>query len=337
MTKDTLFDYNRWPWLESSTLMECNGLSKKAYPKVSIVIPSFNQGFFIEETIRSVIFQDYPNLEIIIIDGGSKDNTLEIIKKYEKYITYWVSEPDNGQSHAINKGFIKCTGDWVAWMNSDDCYLPGALNYLFADKKYEDYSFMYGNYFIGESLYNHKEINVINGSMLSVRKLLYFFYGVDYIIPSQSVFVKRELLNKVGLLNEKLHYCMDLEWYVRILLQKPKIVKYNKTLCFFRYNQTTKTSQMSRKDISENRMIVESEEIALSYESKLNYLNKWLFRRKFNYYQMYPKYIKHHENSDISYLMKVLFRHPYHGLRDRRLLGLLKLKLIKRFRLSKLQ
>lgn len=97
------------------------------YPKISIVTPNYNYGHFLEQTIQSVISQDYPNLEYIIIDGGSTDNSLEIIKKYEKHLSYWVSEPDKGMYDAINKGFQKSTGDVMAWINSDDVYFPWAL------------------------------------------------------------------------------------------------------------------------------------------------------------------------------------------------------------------
>jgi glycosyltransferase involved in cell wall biosynthesis len=91
-------------------------------PKISIVTPSFNQGMFLEKTILSVLEQGYPNLEYIIIDGGSSDNSVEIIKKYEKHLAYWESEPDQGQSHAINKGFERATGEIFGWLNSDDWY-----------------------------------------------------------------------------------------------------------------------------------------------------------------------------------------------------------------------
>ena len=103
-------------------------VSPSQYPRITIITPSYNQGQFIEETIQSVLNQGYPNLEYIIIDGGSTDQTVEIIKRYAAQIAYWVSEPDRGQTHAINKGLAQATGEILAYLNSDDYYLPGALH-----------------------------------------------------------------------------------------------------------------------------------------------------------------------------------------------------------------
>ena len=111
-----------WPWTEQSEPLPDKMPDGSEWPQISIVTPSYNQGQFIEETIRSVLLQGYPNLEFIIIDGGSTDNSVEIIKKYAPWFSSWVSEPDNGQSHALNKGFRMVTGSLIGWQNSDDYY-----------------------------------------------------------------------------------------------------------------------------------------------------------------------------------------------------------------------
>ena len=116
-----------WPWTEESKELPDTMPDGKPWPKISIITPSYNQGSFLEETIRSVLLQGYPDLEYIIIDGGSADNSKEIINKYEKWLAFWVSEKDKGQSDAINKGFKRATGDIFAWLNSDDTYEPRAL------------------------------------------------------------------------------------------------------------------------------------------------------------------------------------------------------------------
>src|SRR5687767_11548136 len=108
-----------WPWICPGTARGQLVLAGSDWPRITIVTPSFNQAQFLEETIRSVLLQGYPNLEYIIIDGGSTDKSVDIIKKYEQWLAYWVSEPDRGQSDAINKGFEKATGEVFAWINSD--------------------------------------------------------------------------------------------------------------------------------------------------------------------------------------------------------------------------
>ncbi len=115
--------------LQSFLRQSPNLVSKDlTFPKLSIITPSFNQGKYLERTIRSVLNQQYPNLEYIIIDGGSTDESVSVIKKYERYLTYWVSEPDQGQVDALNKGFSQATGDWVSFQNSDDVYFPGTFH-----------------------------------------------------------------------------------------------------------------------------------------------------------------------------------------------------------------
>lgn len=116
-----------WPWTESSPQLPDKMPDGSEWPKISIVTPNYNYGRFIEETIRSVLLQGYPNLEYIVIDGNSTDNSVEIIKKYEPWLTYWVSEKDKGQANAINRGINLATGEWFNWLNSDDILLRNAF------------------------------------------------------------------------------------------------------------------------------------------------------------------------------------------------------------------
>jgi len=122
-----LVNGDEWPMTLPGEISVPGPPPDQSWPKISIVTPSFNQGTYLEKTIRSVLLQGYPNLEYIIIDGGSTDQSVEIIKKYESWVDFWVSEEDRGQSHAINKGLEKATGELLGWLNSDDYFLPDAL------------------------------------------------------------------------------------------------------------------------------------------------------------------------------------------------------------------
>lgn len=202
-------------------------------PKISIVTASFNQGHFIEETIQSVLGQNYSNLEYIIIDGGSTDNSVEVIKKYENQITYWVSEPDNGQSDAINKGLKLATGDVVAWLNSDDIFLDGALLAMgkaFADNAGAD--IVYGD--------------VVNFSPDGVKtKVENHFELLDFMsrvsIHQPGVFWKRALNEQYGYLDESFYYLMDYELWMRVFLNA-KSVRIDKEICLFRVHDNAKTT-----------------------------------------------------------------------------------------------
>jgi glycosyltransferase involved in cell wall biosynthesis len=178
-------------------------MEKNEYPKVTIVTPSYNQAEFLEKTILSVINQDYPNLEYIIMDGGSTDNSVDIIKKYEDKIDYWVSEKDNGQSDAINKGFAIAKGQIFNWLNSDDLLLPGAItiavNYMMENP---DIQMVYGD----------RVIIAEDGRIIRAieqPRYLKRFRSLNTRIPQETTFFTKELWESVNGLNEELHLVMD--------------------------------------------------------------------------------------------------------------------------------
>jgi glycosyltransferase involved in cell wall biosynthesis len=224
-----------WPWTEQTD----PGLYREleAWPKISIVTPSYNQGTFIEETIRSVLLQNYPNLEYIIIDGGSNDETLDIIRKYEPWITHWVSEKDRGQAHAINKGLKKVTGAIFNWLNSDDYYAPNALFHVGS---------LYRPSHTG--MMSFLQQNVLDGKVVARSSV---FPSTDdlsnslstFRFPQPSCFFPLSALRQMGPLAEGLHYTMDWEWWVRyqMLFGLGKILNYREVVTNFRIHEASKT------------------------------------------------------------------------------------------------
>ena len=202
-----------------------------AWPKISIVTPSFNQGQYIEETILSVLSQNYPNLEYIIIDGGSTDNTVSIIKKYEDRITYWVSEPDKGQSHAINKGIEKCTGEIFNWLNSDDFYMPDTL-FDVAKLFIEDSSLQFVSGFE-----NHISIE----GAITLCKGTFLLNSLEQTIEMCEV--TQPSIQQIKGVPEDMHYIMDGEMWVKLLLQygQQHFKKIEKVLVNFRLHENSKT------------------------------------------------------------------------------------------------
>jgi glycosyltransferase involved in cell wall biosynthesis len=183
-------------------------------PKISIITPSYNQAETLERTILSVLDQGYPNLEYFIIDGGSTDNSLEIIKKYESKLTYWISEKDRGQSHAINKGLIKATGDIIAWINSDDWYNTGAFLKIASIFQSSNIGLLIG----ACQIIYPKEPNknfIVTKINVSFETLLRFWQS-SFCPPQPSMFFTKAALDKAGLLKEDLNYAMDLDLWLGI-------------------------------------------------------------------------------------------------------------------------
>ena len=187
-------------------------------PLISIVTPSFNQGEFIEETIQSVLEQDYPNIEYFVIDGGSTDSTLSTLQRYEDRLK-WISEPDNGQSDAITKGWRMASGEIWAWLNSDDVYMPGAVRTAVeAIEKNPGAGMVYGNSIkvdrFGNSLGIHQPQE-------AYRQLPWLKNHIPPNIPQPTAFMRADIVRQVGFIDTNLYYAMDYDLFFRIARVAP--------------------------------------------------------------------------------------------------------------------
>lgn len=222
--------------------------------RISIVTPSLNQGKFIKEAISSVLDQDYPNVEHIIVDGGSEDETLNILREYSSKTERikWISEPDKGQSDAINKGFRMATGDIIGWLNADDRYLPGCFQTVvqtFADNP--DVDIVYGDYrFIDES-----------GNVFKVRKEIDFdpfilkYLHVLYI-PSTATFFRRKIIDEGNFLRLDLQYAMDYEYFLRLAFKGYKFYHIPRYLADFRWHPASKSSRAAKLQRAEQEKVL---------------------------------------------------------------------------------
>ena len=200
---------------------------------VSIITPSFNQSPFLERTIRSVLEQDYRDIEYLVVDGGSTDGSLDIIHQYANRFAWWVSEKDKGQSEAINKGFAHAQGEIVAWLNSDDFYLPGTLSTAVKEfERHPQAMMLYGNMLAVDE--NDRTINTLKYRQLSLVDLLCF-----QIIGQPAVFMRRSALEKAGGLDITLHCLLDHQLWIRIA-EQGEIVHVNETLAAARYHAGAK-------------------------------------------------------------------------------------------------
>lgn len=213
-------------------------LDNSNLPRITVVTPSYNQGKFLEETILSVINQNYPNLEYFVIDGGSTDNSIDIIKKYEHRIDWWVSEKDKGQADAIRKGFDKATGDLINWINSDDLLFPNALwKIAEAYKKHPDASFYTGGIAVG-SLHDGpiKKCSIPPSPKLWIKK-----YGI-IPIGQQSTFINRKYYKEIGGIDIKYYHRMDGDLYYRLMNYNPTAIVVPSMIGFIRFHNEAKSA-----------------------------------------------------------------------------------------------
>lgn len=205
-------------------------------PLISIVTPSFNQSRYLEATIRSVLEQDYPAFEYIIVDGGSHDGSVEIIQRYASRLAWWVSEPDLGQTDALNKGFSRASGQILAWLNSDDTYNPGALaaaaQYLI---DHPEVGLVYSDTnFINET---GREIGRFPAAQTDYHRLRQGYVH----IPQQAAFFRADLWRQVGPLDPDFYFAMDYDLWVRLAKHAPLVYLPGQTWANFRLHTAGKT------------------------------------------------------------------------------------------------
>lgn len=208
-------------------------------PLVSIVTPSYNQGQFLEATIRSVLDQDYPNIEFIIMDGGSTDDSITILQRYADQIAHWESQPDRGQAHAINKGLRVAKGSILGWLNSDDLLLPETVSQVvetFCDDP--DTDVVYGRL---ERI--DEEGRLVPTPILPKDRVEFSkkYILSECIVNQPGAFWRREMMAKAGLLNEGLHYVLDYEYWIRLALLGARFKHLDQVVALFRLSQASKT------------------------------------------------------------------------------------------------
>jgi len=258
-----------WMWNEENPqLPEAKPVSD-IVPRVTIVTPSYNQGRFIETTIRSVLLQGYPNLEYIIIDGGSTDDSVEIIQKYEPWLAYWVSEEDRGQAHAINKGFAHATGEIYAYLNSDDFYEPGALHACALSFR-DGHQWVVGRvrcWLAGVGDWPFPE--------LPGKSFAKWFLSCP--IPQAGSFWSAELHREMGQFREDLNYIIDYEFWLRFrFIKKIKPFVIDQPTAVYRLHPESKTVARNSEFTREGHPILEQ------YKRRLNCIQQgwlWVARR----------------------------------------------------------
>ena len=226
-------------------------INAQNWPEVSVIVPSYNQGRFVRQTLDSILEQGYPNLELIVMDGGSDDETVDILEEYSPHLSHWVSEPDRGQSHAINKGFAVATGSLVGWLNSDDLYLPkslfrAALHLMEnpeCDVVFSDYIFIDE---AGELLGRRREIPFDFATYLWTR---------DCYHANCAGMFRRRVFEEVGGISEDLHYSMDYEFYLRIASHGLRVDHVREFWGAYRFHSESKSTAHNDSQIREGKEV----------------------------------------------------------------------------------
>ena len=294
-------------------------------PKISVITPSYNQAKFLEQTIRSVLDQQYPNLEYIIMDGGSTDGSVEIIKKYADKLSHWESKKDRGQSHAINKGLSIATGDIVTWLNSDDYFAPGALEKAAEIWKQKPFNYLVGNcYFVDEQ-----------GALLAAQlksKLIddkLYLPFTRCVINQPGSFFSAKIYRELGPLDESLNYAMDVDFWLKITANNYLFDHTDTYFTFFRRHGETKSAEGNIRFIEDTMNSVFYKETlpkinpVLSKKVRrlgideymanlrMEHLTAKLFKTAAAYFFKYPGIVWKHTTAYVATKLKLFFRNRF--------------------------
>jgi len=281
--------------LNSASFSDSHSLPKdRAFPRISIVTPSFNQVRFLERTIKSVLDQGYPNLELIIIDGGSKDGSVDIIKQYQNNISYWVSEPDKGQADAINKGFRIATGELVSWQNSDDIYLPGALRRVAHEYRINpDYHVYFGNIYLIDS--SDRVLREMRFHPFRVGHLLFY----DWNLSSQGTFFRRDVFESAGYL-QNTAVCFDREWFIRLGKKGFKFRFIRQFVGAYRIHEDSKLFRIKDRENIRREILGH---YGIRYDSDKDFIKRHRIKRA--YYGL-EKLVCHLYQGDFGYIAYII-------------------------------
>ncbi len=303
-----------WPWTEESQPLPETMPDGSEWPQISIVTPSYNQGEFIEETIRSILLQGYPNLEYIIIDGGSTDEAVKIIQKYEPWLAYWVSESDRGQTHAINKGLNLATGEILAYLNSDDYYLPGAFaRVAIAARQSPNADLLHGKCRYVDAV--GSKTGEQFGNITTFEEIIdlwrVWWRKRQFVQP--EVFWTRRITERIGGFKEDLNFVMDYDYWTRILQVGGQVQSIHSEISCFRFTaqQKSKQSQLVADELlTVVKPIIWNRSIQLSDQQRLILQGRWLYQAVF--LKQVEQSVQKSEPKVIRWIrsISVIARHP---------------------------
>ena len=237
-----------WPWTKESESLPARMPNGRPWPSVTIVTAVYNQRDYLEETIRSVLLQGYPDLEYIVIDDGSTDGSDEVYRKYERWL-HWQRQENAGAAAAYNCGFRQARGDIVAWINSDDYFLPGGVGQALLPFQGNDVDWV-----VGEAVYvnSQSERTGVQAFKFSDDPASWFFINTEFLLPQQGSLWKRSVFESIGYMDENVHNCFDYELFFRMLEHGYRPVFTGAQAATYRFHDTSKSVSQKHRFYAEN-------------------------------------------------------------------------------------